>query len=387
MLDNALYLDHSATTPPHPAVIEAMHEAMTLSWGNPSSLHGWGERAALALETARYRVADLLHTDPEAIVFTSGGTESNAMALRGIARCYSQPQHLAISAIEHSSVSKTADDLADQGWQISRIPVTAEGLVTPEALLGSLRPNTVLVSVVHGQNEIGTVQPIPELAGLCRERGIRFHTDAVQTVGKLPIHLSQWPVDLLSLSGHKFYGPQGIGALYIAPGIRQSADFRPLILGGGQEQGWRSGTQPLPAIVGLGMAAALAQRDLVPEISRLRHLQRQLHQSLQVFPDLMLVGSHDWAQRLPHHLSYCVRGQSGRAVVEHFGRWGLAISAGSACHRGKASPSKTLLALGIPADLAQGGIRLSLGRSTTETTLAQAAAAMRCLLAQPLPIA
>ena len=386
MLDNALYLDQSAITPPHPEVIEAMQAAMTLSWGNPSSLHGWGERAALAMETARWQVAELLGADPEDIIFTSGGTESNNMALRGIARLYPQPQHMVISAVEHSSISKTADDLAAQGWQVSRIPVTAEGQVTLDALAGSLQFNTVLVSVIHGQNEIGTVQPILELATFCHERGIRFHTDAVQTVGKLPICLAQSSIDLLSLSGHKFYGPQGIGALYIAPGIQ--AGFQPLLQGGGQEKGWRSGTQPLPGIVGLGQAAVLARRDLSLELVRLRQLQAHLHQALQTFPELIGVGSQDLSQRLPHHLSYCVRGHSGRSVVQHLSRLGLAISAGSACHQGKATPSPTLLALGIPAELAQGGIRLSLGRSTTTESLERVVAALSELfgVAQPLSV-
>jgi cysteine desulfurase len=384
MLDDALYLDHSATTPPHPEVIEAMRAAMTLSWGNPSSLHGWGERAALAMETARWQVADLLGANPEDIIFTSGGTESNTMALRGIARLYPQPHHMVISAVEHSSISKTADDLAALGWQISRIPVTTEGHVTLDALAGSLQANTVLVSVIHGQNEIGTVQPIQELAAFCHERGIRFHSDAIQTVGKLPICLDQSSIDLLSLSGHKFYGPQGIGALYISPRLR--AGLHPLLLGGGQENGLRSGTQPLPGIVGLGQAAVLARRDLSLELTRLRQLQAQLHQALQKFPALIGVGSQDLSQRLPHHLSYCVRGHSGRSVVQHLSRLGLAISAGSACHQGKTTASQTLLALGIPAELAQGGIRLSLGRSTTMESLERVVAALTELLGAPQPL-
>ncbi|MFS8834675.1 cysteine desulfurase [Synechococcus sp. WC101] len=375
-LDPALYFDHSATTPPRPEVIEAMRLAMQESWGNPSSLHAWGERAAMAMERARQQVAELLNCEPETLLFTSGGTESNNLALFGVAQRYSTPQHLIISSVEHASVENAARRLQAQGWKVTRLPVNAAGQVDPQTLLRALQPTTVLVSIVHGQNEVGSLQPIAELGRLCRQAGVLFHTDAVQTVGRIPLDLAQLPVDLLSLSGHKLYGPQGVGALYVRPGV----ELQPLLRGGGQERRLRAGTQGIPAIVGLGVAAALAAQELQQETARLRQLQRQLAQLLASVPGLRLTGPSDLEQRLPHHLSYCTAAMPGNVLVREMSRQGIAISAGSACSSGQRIPSRILLAMGYSEAEALGSIRLSLGKATTQAAVEQVAQSLRALL-------
>ncbi|MDX2271212.1 MAG: cysteine desulfurase family protein [Cyanobacteriota bacterium] len=380
MLDPSLYFDHSATTPPRSEVIQRMQEVMQTHWGNPSSLHGWGEQAATVLEIARQSVAQLLGCEPESIIFTSGGTESNNLALLGIALQYEHPQHLVISSIEHSSVENVARHLASQGWQISRLPVSREGLIDVGDLQKALRPNTAMVSILYGQNEIGSLQPIAQLAACCRAAGIPFHCDAVQVAGRIPLAMQELPVDLLSLSGHKLYGPQGVGSLYVRPGLR----LLPILRGGGQENGIRSGTQPLPAIAGLGVAADWASQEVDGETMRLRGLQAQLRQALADCPALIPTGPLDGKHRLPHHLSYCVDGLSGTAIVQAMNRLGIGISAGSACNRGKLIPSRVLLAMGFSPEQALGSIRLSIGRTTTPEAVAQVAQALRQVIAQLL---
>jgi len=353
-----------------------MRLAMQESWGNPSSLHAWGERAAMAMERARQQVAELLNCEPETLLFTSGGTESNNLALFGVAQRYSTPQHLIISSVEHASVENAARRLQAQGWKVTRLPVNAAGQVDPQTLLRALQPTTVLVSIVHGQNEVGSLQPIAELGRLCRQAGVLFHTDAVQTVGRIPLDLAQLPVDLLSLSGHKLYGPQGVGALYVRPGV----ELQPLLRGGGQERRLRAGTQGIPAIVGLGVAAALAAQELQQETARLRQLQRQLAQLLASVPGLRLTGPSDLEQRLPHHLSYCTAAMPGNVLVREMSRQGIAISAGSACSSGQRIPSRILLAMGYSEAEALGSIRLSLGKATTQAAVEQVAQSLRALL-------
>ncbi|MCF2969613.1 cysteine desulfurase [Synechococcus sp. Nb3U1] len=375
-LDPALYFDHSATTPPRPEVIEAMQVAMRESWGNPSSLHGWGERATMAMERARQQVADLLNCEPESLLFTSGGTESNNLALFGVAQGHRTPQHLIVSSIEHSSVENAARQLQAQGWQVTRLPVNHFGVVDPEQLKSALQSNTVLVSILHGQNEVGSLQPIAELGRLCREAGVLFHSDCVQTVGRIPLDLSELPIDMLSLSGHKLYGPQGVGALYLRPGV----ELRPLLRGGGQERRLRSGTQGIPGIVGLGVAAALAAEELAAETERLRSLQRQLGQALQGVPGLIPTGPQDQQQRLPHHLSYCIDRIPGNVLVTAMSRQGIGISAGSACSSGQLIPSRILLAMGYSEAEALGAIRLSLGKATTAAAVEYVARCLRGLL-------
>jgi cysteine desulfurase len=253
-----IYLDYSATTPPRGEAIAAMQEAMTEGWGNPSSLHEWGQRAATRIECARIQVGGLLDAPPESIVFTSGGTEANNLALLGVALGYTRPQHLIISSVEHSAISEPARWLESRGWQVTPLGVDRQGRVDPSDLQGAIQPNTVLVSIIYGQSEVGTIQPIQVLGDIARSHGILFHTDAVQVAGRLRVDVQQLPVDLLSLSSHKIYGPQGVGALYVRPGV----SLVPVLGGGGQEMGLRSGTQAVPAIVGFGVAAELARQEM-----------------------------------------------------------------------------------------------------------------------------
>ena len=360
-----IYLDHSATTPPRPEAIAAMQAVLTQQWGNPSSLHEWGQRAATVVEQARMQVAGLLNApDSESIIFTSGGTEADNLAIMGVTRCYTTPQHLIISSVEHSAVEEPARLLEQGGWDVTRLPVDAKGWVNPLDLQAALRPNTVLVSVIYGQSEVGTIQPIEALGNIARNHGVLFHTDAVQVAGRLPINVQQLPVDLLTLSSHKIYGPQGAGALYVRSGV----ELVPLLYGGGQELRLRSGTQAVPAIAGFGVAAALAAQEIPWETPRLIQLRERLFAQLANTPSLIPTG--DRVSRLPHHVSFYVQSAdgekiSGKTIVRQMNLAGIAISAGSACHSGKSTPSPVLLAMGYHESAALGAIRLSLGRDTT----------------------
>ncbi len=358
-----IYLDHGATTPPRPEVIDTMTAVMRTQWGNPSSLHWWGERSTMIIERSRLQLASLINADPEGIIFTSGGSESDNMAIIGMARQYTQPQHLIISAVEHSAVRIPALFLEQNGWEITRLPVNQQGQVNPEDLAKSLRPNTVLVSIITAQNEVGTIQPIEKLGQICRSANVLFHTDAVQAIGKLPIDVQAMPIDLLSISAHKFYGTQGIGALYVNPMMHQRSPV-PLILGGGQERGYRSGTESVAAIAGLGIAAELAEKELSAESLRLRQLRDRLFTLLADISELLPTGATG-GDRLPHHLSFYHQTRDGRQLVRELNYAGIAISSGSACSSGAIEPSSTLLAMGYTEDQAKNSIRITLGKSTT----------------------
>ncbi|BBC24034.1 cysteine desulfurase family protein [Pseudanabaena sp. ABRG5-3] len=374
-----IYLDHGATSPARPEVIDLMTEVMRLQWGNPSSLHWWGERSTMAIERARLQVASLLNADPEGIIFTSGGTESDNMALMGIARQYQTPQHMIISSVEHSAVRLPAQYLEQHGWEITRLPVDCEGKVSSQDLERSLRPNTVLVSIITAQNEVGTIQPIEKLGQICRNANVLFHTDAVQAVGKMPLNMKTLPVDLLSLSAHKFYGTQGIGALYIHPLIIKKQSLVPLTLGGGQERGYRSGTQAVAEIAGLGLAAELAEKELVNESQRLKKLRDRLYTLLADIPDLITTGSKE---RLPHHLSFYHQYLDGRRLVRELNYAGIAISSGSACSSGAIEPSQILLKMGYSEAAARNSIRITLGKSTTEDDVDWTALAIHQILSR-----
>lgn len=360
-----IYLDYSATTPTRPEVIALMHQTMTEQWGNPSSLHNWGGRAATAVERARFQVAELLQApSPDTIVFTSGGTESDNLAIMGIAQRYATPQHLIISSVEHPAIANPAEQLRTRGWQVTQLPVNRQGCVDPDDLKAALQPNTVLVSVVFGQSEVGTIQPIQSLGDIARDHGVLFHTDAVQVAGRLPIDVQSLPIDLLSISSHKLYGPQGMGALYIKPGV----EIEPLLRGGGQEFNIRSGTQAVPLIAGFGLAATLAAAEMDEEAQRLRILRDRLFEQLAAVDGLETTG--DRIHRLPHHASVRLChadgiNLSGKTLVRQLNLAGIATSSGSACHSGKLAPSPVLSAMGYGDTAATGGIRFSLGQHTT----------------------
>lgn len=359
-----IYLDHSATTPPHPDVMAKVQAVLSEQWGNPSSLHAWGERSATELEMARVETAQLINAPhPESIIFTSGGTEADNLALLGVAQQYHSPQHLIISSVEHSAIEKTAQRLESWGWEVTRLRVNEKGRVRLEDLEQAIQPNTVLISIIYGQSEVGTLQPIPDLAKIARSRGILFHTDAVQVAGRLPLDVQQLGVDLLSLSGHKMYGVQGAGALY----VREGLEIQPWLIGGGQERGLRSGTQPVSAIAALGVAAKIARLEMPQETPRLEGLREQLFDLLADCP--YVIPSGDRVHRLPHHVSFVVDSPveniTGKTLVRQLNLAGLAVSAGSACNSGKLKPSPVLSAMGYSEKMGLSGLRLTLGRSTT----------------------
>jgi cysteine desulfurase len=379
-----IYLDYSATTPPRPEAIAAMQTTLGQQWGNPASLHHWGNRSATVLEQARAQVAALINAPMDAIVFTAGGTEADNLAILGIAHNYHRPQHVIISSVEHSAIAEPVRRLADQGWAVTRLPVDQAGRVNPRDLQAALTAETVLVSVIYGQSEVGTLQPIAELGAIAQSHGALFHTDAVQVAGRLPLDMETLPVDLLSLSSHKLYGPQGAGALYIRPGCA----LTPLLGGGGQEFGLRSGTPALPAIAGFGVAAELAAQELPTETLRLIQLRDRFFHHLEDYAGLAVTG--DRRQRLPHHVSFCLTtadGEtvSGKTLVRQMNLAGIGISAGSACHSGKLNPSPILKAMGYGDRAAKCGIRLTLGRQTTPDDVDWAALALRQVLERTLP--
>ena len=362
-----------------------MQAAISRQWGNPSSLHEWGGRAATVLEQARMQVASLVNArNAESIIFTSGGTEADNLAIMGVARRYTSPQHLIISSVEHSAIAEPARLLEQWGWQVTRLPVDDSGRVNPVDLQAALKPNTVLVSVIYGQSEVGTLQPIDTLGKITRSHGALFHTDAVQVAGRLPLDVQQLPVDLLSLSSHKIYGPQGAGALYIRPGV----ELLPLLCGGGQESQLRSGTQAVPIIAGFGVAAELAAQEILTETLRLTALRDRLFAQLADVPQLIPTGDR---LRLPHHASFCVKGAdgekvSGKTIVRQMNLAGIGISAGSACHSGKLSPSPVLLAMGYDRAAALSGIRLTVGRETTTADIDWTAMALKQILERLIPV-
>jgi cysteine desulfurase len=376
-----VYLDNNATTRVDDGVLESMWPFYEEEYGNASSVHGFGRRAHAVLESARNQVAELIGTRTSEIYFTGSGTEADNWALKGVAYAQRERgQHLITSSVEHHAVLNTCRYLEQQGWRVTYLPVDSAGLVDPEEVRRALTAQTVLVSIMHANNETGVVQPVSEIGRIVRERGVLFHTDAVQSVGKLRVSADALNVDLLSLSGHKLYGPKGIGALYIRQGTRIEA----LQHGGHHENSLRAGTENVPAIVGLGMAAELARQNLAEEQQYLVELRERLWQGIQSqIRDVHLNGAA--AERLPNTLNISVGGVEGEAVLMALDLAGIAVSSGSACTAGDSAPSHVLRAMGLDALRAQGAIRFSLGKFNSaaeiDYTIEQVAAVINKLRA------
>lgn len=363
-----LYLDYNATTPLAPAAQQALLPFLAEHFGNPSSSHALGRSAHEALEDARGHVANLLACDSEEIVFTGSGTESNNLALLGVAlaRGRAAGGHLVVSAIEHPGVIEPARFLEKLGYDLTIVPVTGQGVVRPAAVRQALRQDTLLVSVMLANNETGAIQPLAQIAEICREAGVLLHTDAAQAVGKIRTAVGELGVDLLSLAGHKMYAPKGIGALY----VRQGVPLEPLVHGGGQEAGLRSGTENVAYIAALGAAAAVAGKNLDAAHERLESLRDRLLDQLREGAAEPLVVHSELAPRLPNTLSISFPRASGHELLAHIPE--LCASTGSACHSADAM-SPTLAAMGVAGDVARGTIRLSVGWQTTEDEIDRAA--------------
>ncbi|HET7867433.1 MAG TPA: IscS subfamily cysteine desulfurase [Burkholderiaceae bacterium] len=356
-----IYLDYAATTPVDRRVVQRMLPYLTTQFGNPASRsHAYGWAAEEAVEIAREHVAALIGADPREIVWTSGATESNNLALKGAAQFHrARGRHLVTVKTEHKAVLDTMRELEREGFEVTYLDVQPDGLLDLGRLQAALRPDTILVSVMFVNNEIGVIQDIPAIGRLCRERGILFHVDAAQATGKLPIDLAQLPVDLMSLSAHKTYGPKGMGALYVRrkPRVRIEA----LIHGGGHERGMRSGTLPTHQIVGMGEAYRLAREAMGSENERIRALRDRLLAGLQAIPEVRINGSME--QRIPHNLNLSFQFVEGESLL--MGMKGIAVSSGSACTSASLEPSYVLRALGLPDEIAHSSIRFSVGRFTT----------------------
>ncbi|MBN2358253.1 MAG: cysteine desulfurase [Deltaproteobacteria bacterium] len=355
-----IYLDHNATTPLRPQALEAMLPYLRERWGNPSSPYRFGAEARSAVERARARIAEALGCQPAELVFCGSGTEADNLALRGAAQALrGRGNHIVTTAIEHHAVWHTCQALEREGFRVSYLPVRPDGVVDLDALTASLCPETILVSVMHANNETGVIQPVERIAALTRERGIVLHTDAVQSAGKLPLRLDRLGADLVAFSGHKLYGPKGAAALY----ARQGTPLAPLITGGDHERGLRAGTEHVAGIVGFAEAVALASAEVEAEAQRLGTMRDRLErQVVAAIPDAAVNGAA--APRVPNTSSLSFRGIDGESIVLGLDLRGICVSTGSACSTGDPEPSHVLLAMGVPARTAQGSIRVSLGRET-----------------------
>jgi cysteine desulfurase len=366
-----IYLDHSATTPLDPEVLDAMLPYLRDNFGNASSVYGLGQAARRAVDQARDEVASYFGVQAREVVFTSGGTEGDNFAWRGVAvRNADRGRHLITSTVEHDAVLRSAEALETEGFEVTRLPVDRHGLVDPDDLRRALRPDTTLVSIMHANNEIGTIEPIEELAAVTRAHSSAyFHTDAVQSTGKIPTDFNTLGVDLLAMSAHKLHGPKGSGCLLIRSGVR----IQPQILGGGHERNRRAGTENVAGIVGLAKALAIARRDFERNTAHLRRLRDRLISGvLDRIPGSRLTGHP--TNRLPHHASFLFDGVEGESLLLQLDMQGVAGSSGSACTSGSVEPSHVILALGYPRERAAGSLRLSVGKENrddeVETVLA-----------------
>lgn len=364
-----IYLDHNATTPILPEVVDAMLPYLREQFGNPSSGHAYGQRAQAAVAKARKQVASLLGCEPDEIVFTSGGTESNNLAIRGVSEAYEHRSHVVTTVIEHPATERPCVWLERHGHSVTRVGVDADGRVRLDEARESVDGDTALVTVMHSNNETGVLQPIAEIAGLAHAAGALMHTDAAQSLGKVSVRVAELGVDLLSIAGHKLYAPKGVGALY----VKRGTPLVPFVLGAGHERGLRPGTENVASIVGLGVACEAAARDLTVVAARMGHLRDGLWERLSnAVPALVLNGHREL--RLPNTLNVRFPNASGNRVLE--GAKELAASTGSACHDGQDSASAVILAMGVEPNAALGSIRLTLGRSTTEADIVRAADAL-----------
>jgi cysteine desulfurase len=397
MPERTIYLDHSATTPVDPRVAQAMTRSLTQNFGNPSSVHGFGQQARAAVDRARREVAALINAKPNEIVFTSGGTEANNLAIRGICEASAaQGKHIVTSAIEHPSVRGVCAALEQRGWEITRLPVYENGIVRVEDVRDAVRPDTVLVTVMLANNEIGTIQPVSETGALVRERRANgqkhlfLHTDAVQAAGRMALNVEELGCDLLTMSAHKLYAPKGAGALYVRRGVRLVGQN----IGGHQERERRAGTENVPGIVAFGEAAKLAREELPERIVHDAKLRDGFEQKVaDVIPELVLNG--DRISRLPHLSNISFRYIEGEGLLINLDLQGVAVSTGSACSSGTLEPSPVILALGVDDEIARGSIRFSFGKDNTEAdvdytvdVLAQAVERLRTLspLNRPLVV-
>ena len=365
-----IYLDHNATTPLDPRVLEAMLPILESGFGNPSSLHWFGQRARGAVEDARAQVAALIGASPSEIVFTGSGTEADGMALRGVAGLARDPRRTIVhTAVEHHAVIHTAKALAEEGWPVVTVRVGQEGMVDLEALRARVDDRTALVSVMLANNETGVIQPVTEVAKIARERGALVLCDAVQAAGKIPVDVSRLDVDLMALSAHKIYGPKGVGVLYVRRGTRLRAWAR----GGAQERNRRAGTENVAGIVGMGRAASLAREELQPEAARISSLRDRLEQRLFMIPGTRRNGG---APRVPNTTNLSFEGIEAESLLMALDLMGVAVSTGAACAAGAVEPSHVLRGMGLPVERVQASIRFSLGRSTTPAQVDHAAAAV-----------
>jgi cysteine desulfurase len=355
------YFDHNATTPVSAEVLETLAVVLRDVWGNASSIHYWGQAAKQRLETARRQVAALIGARPQEIVFLSGGTEADNLAILGTVRRAPKPRkHVITTAVEHPAVLATCAQLQREGVEVTYLPVSSEGLVDPDDVRRALRPETVLVSVMHANNEIGVIQPLSDIARITREAGVLFHSDGVQALGKIPVNVEALGVDLYSLSGHKIYAPKGIGALY----VRRGTPLAPILYGGHHERDRRPGTENVPGAVAFGAAASWMQANLEPEALRLAALRDRLERGiLERIPQATVNGGN--APRTPNTTNISFAGVEGEAMVIALDLKGFAVSTGSACSSGAIEPSHVLIALGLPAEKAKASVRFSLGRSNT----------------------
>jgi cysteine desulfurase len=359
-MSEPVYLDNAATTPLDPRVLESMLGHLGGRRGNPSSLHAFGGSAREGLEEARDSVASLIGASPGEIVFTSGGTESDDGAVLGLARSAGpNKRHAVVSSVEHAAVREAARRLELEGFEVSWIGVDADGIVDPVEFAAALRPDTALAAVVWANNEVGTVEPVPELAEICAEREVPFHADAVQAAGRVPIDVSETPVSTLALSGHKLYGPQGVGALY----VREGVSLEPIIYGGGQERGLRSGTQNVAGIAGLGTAARLAREEIEPRVAHERTLRDRVMAGMEALPDVFVNGHRE--RRLSNNVHLTVSGVEAESLVLFLDSLGYAIGSGSACSSGGHKASPVLLAMGLPEREAFSVVRITVGKDNT----------------------